>query len=125
MEFPGGLIDWLLQGEPWIVYRTRVDLLRQAETEPAVDSARQAMCADAGIRGLVTELAGWPGTVIASHKSAGQPFHKLTFLADVGLRSTDPGMETIAKRIMERQSAEGPFQLPVNISTSYGGSGQE
>ncbi len=125
MEFPGGLVDWLLQGEPWIVYRTRVDLLGQSETDPDVVSARQAMGADAGVRGLVAELATWPGTVIASHKSAGQPFHKLAFLADVGLRSTDPGMETIARRIFERQSAEGPFQLPVNISVSYGGSGQD
>lgn len=90
-------IDWLLQGEPWIEYRTRRDLLGQAESEAQVKRARKAMLADARVKALVTELKRWPGTVIASHRSAGQPFHKLTFLADLGLRSTDAGVDVIVK----------------------------
>ena len=34
-------IEWLLQGEPWIEYRTRVDLLEQTETDPQVDRGAQ------------------------------------------------------------------------------------
>ncbi len=118
-------IDWLLQGEPYIVYRTRRDLLGQAEDHPQVIAARQAMLAQAPVQALVTELANWPGKVISSHKSAGQPFHKLTFLADLGLRAGDPGVDAIIERILAHQSAEGPFQLPVNIPEHYGGTGQE
>ncbi|MBP6802752.1 MAG: hypothetical protein KA362_01465 [Chloroflexi bacterium] len=118
-------IDWLLAGEPWIQYRAWRDLLGEPETHPLVSAARQAMLADAGVQALVSELAAWPGAVIASHKSAGQPFHKLTFLADLGLTIQDAGMETIVARILARQSEEGPFQLPMNIAAGYGGTGQD
>ena len=119
------LIDWLLEGEPWIAYRTRRDLLGQSEKDPQVRSARKSMLAEARLQNLVSELTNWPGTVISSHKSAGQPFHKLTFLADLGLSSRDPGMDILVSRILEHQSPEGPFQLPLNIATNYGGSGKD
>jgi len=118
-------IDWLLAGEPWIEYRTRLDLLGQSETEPQVRSARQSMLADPQVGKLVRELSSWPWTVISSHKSAGQPFHKLTFIADLGLKAADPGMDGIIRPILEHQSEEGPFQLLANIPTHYGGSGQD
>ncbi len=118
-------IDWLLQGEPWIVYRTRRDLLGETESEAAVKEARTAMLEDPDVRGLVRDLKKWPGTVIASHKSAGQPFHRLTFLSDLGLRTSDPGIDVIVKRILAHRAAEGPFQLPVNIPVAYGGSGRQ
>ncbi len=118
-------IDWLLQGEPWIEYRTRLDLLGQSEKAPQVRAARKAMLTDVRIRALQAELAEWPGTVIASHKSASQPFHKLTFVADLGLKLSDPGMEQIVARIKSHQSPEGPFQLPTNIATGYGGTGRD
>ncbi len=116
-------IDWLLEAEPWIEYRTRLDLLGQSEQDPQVKSARKPMLANAQVRNLLVELSGWPGKVIASHKSAGQPFHKLTFIADLGLKDDDPGVDTIVARILKHQSAEGPFQLPVNIPVQYGGTG--
>jgi len=118
-------IDWLLEGEPWIEYRTRRDLLEQSETDPRVKSARKSMLANAQIQNLVRELSGWPGTVISSHKSASQPFHKLTFIADLGLTANDPGVDTIVARILEHQSTEGPFQLPMNIPAHYGGTGED
>ena len=118
-------IDWLLEGEPWVVYHTRRDLLGQSEKEPEVTSARGDMVASTQMHKLVQELANWPGVVIASHKSAGQPFHKLTFLADVGLVVDDPGIEVIVERIFTHQSTEGPFQLPTKIPEHYGGTGTE
>lgn len=118
-------IDWLLEGEPWVEYRARRDLLGQSEKDPQVRSARKAMLADARVRNLVKELSVWPWTVISSHKSAGQPFHKLTFLADLGLGANDPGVDTIIERILTHRSDEGPFQLPVNIPTHYGGTGRD
>jgi hypothetical protein len=80
-----GTIEWLLEGEPFIEYRTRVDLLRQSENEPEVIQARKGMISQSGIQSILQELKNWPGTVLSSHKSASQPFHKLTFMADVGL----------------------------------------
>jgi hypothetical protein len=118
-------IDWLLEGEPWIEYRTRLDLLGQSEKHPQVKVARKAMVASAQVSALVAELSEWPGTPIASHKSANQLFHKLTFVADLGLKASDPGVDKITARVLQHQSAEGPFQLPVNIATHYGGTGRD
>jgi hypothetical protein len=77
-------IKWLLEGEPWIEYRTRVDLLEQSESELEVIDAKKKMINHPLIQPLLEELKNWPGTVISSHKSASQSFHKLTFLADLG-----------------------------------------
>jgi hypothetical protein len=118
-------IDWLLEGEPWVAYRTRLDLLGQGKDEPRVKEARHAMLAYSGIKELLAELSDWPGRVISSHKSAGQPFHKLTFIADLGFKASDDGMQGIISRILQHQSDEGPFQLPTNIPTHFGGTGQD
>ncbi len=125
MKPSDGLVDWLLQGEPYIQYRARTDLLGQPESDPAVAAARAAMLDNPPVRALVEELCNWPGTVISSHKSAGQPFHKLTFLADLGLRAGDPGVDGIVARVLDHRSEEGPLRLPVNIPVHYGGSGKD
>ncbi|MBI5353492.1 MAG: hypothetical protein HZB50_12700 [Chloroflexi bacterium] len=118
-------IEWLLQGEPWIEYRTRVDLLGQTEKDPHVVSARKAMSADVKIQALLAELTDWPGTVLNSHRSASQSFHKLSFIADLGFHISDPAIKKITNKVMEHQSAQGPFQLPMNIPTHFGGSGKD
>ena len=118
-------IDWLLKGEPWIQYRTRRDLLSESEHDRQVGTARESMLADGRLQSMLESLSCWPGAVLASHKSAGQPFHRLTFVADMGLVVDDPGVERIVSRILEHQSEEGPFQLLVNIPQRFGGTGQD
>jgi hypothetical protein len=83
------------------------------------------MLADAKIQSLLTELMDWPGTVLNSHKSASQPFHKLEFIADLGLNINDPPVKKIVQRVMKHQSKQGPFQLPTNVPTHFGGSGMD
>jgi hypothetical protein len=51
-------VDWLLDGEPWIEYRTRVDLLGQTEPNAQVKSARKAMLASPLVKALVREPRG-------------------------------------------------------------------
>lgn len=118
-------IGWLLEGESFIEYRTRLDLLAQSDSDAAVRSARQAMLADCRVVGLIDGLSGWPGNVISSHKSASQPFHKLTFLADLGIRVEDPRVSTIVSAVLSRQSGEGPFQLPMKVAQHHGGPGTD
>ncbi len=83
-------IEWLLQSEPWIEYRARVELLGQPESDPQVRAARKAMLADPKIKSLLSELADWPGTVLNSHKSASQSFHKLSFIFIFPFQCLDP-----------------------------------
>ncbi len=118
-------IEWLLQGEPWIEYRTRVELLEQSESDPQVRAARKAMLADPKIKSLLSELADWPGTVLNSHRSASQSFHKLSFIAELGLNVDDPPVKKIVQKVMKHQSKQGPFQLPTNVPVHFGGSGKE
>jgi len=118
--------EWLLQqDEPWVEYRTRVDLLGQPESDPQVRAARKAMLADPKIKALLSELADWPGTVLNSHKSASQSFHKLSFIADLGLNVDDPPVKKIVQKVMKHQSKQGPFQLPTNVPVHFGGSGKD
>jgi len=118
-------VAWLLEGDPWVRYRTYLDLLGQSEDEPEVAAARTEMLAHQKVEALVRELAAWPGHILSSHKSAGHPIHKLTFLADLGLRAGDPGMDVVIERVMEHQSPQGPFQVLMNIPKHYGGTGED
>jgi len=117
-------VDWLLAGDPWVEYRTRIDLLGENKTK-AVQASRRAILESPLVGGLLDELQQWPWKVISSHKSAGQPFHKLTFLADIGLCVEDPPVARIVKRIASSRSDEGPFALPMNIPEHFGGTGKD
>ncbi len=119
------VLTWLLEGDPWVQYRTRVDLLGQADNDPAVIAARTAMINHPQIQEIITELSNWPGAVLKSHKDAKHPIHKLTFLADLGLKADDPGMDIIIQKILSHQTGEGPFQVLTNIPTHFGGSGKD
>jgi len=116
---------WLLGDPPWVEYRTRRDMLEQPEDDPVVQAARHAMLGHPQVQALLAELQGWPGYALTSHKQAGHPLHKLVFLADLGLRAGDPGMDTIIDRILEHRSKVGPFQILMNIPRHFGGSGED
>lgn len=115
----------LLTSDPWTRYRTQVDLLGLSETNLAVVTARQAMIAHPQVQNLIHELSNWPGAVLKSHKDASHPLHKLAFLAELGVTVADPGMDSIVRKIMAHQSAEGPFQILINIPSHFGGSGKD
>jgi hypothetical protein len=112
------VIPWLLDGPPWVGYRTRVDLLEQPEDAPEVRKARQAMPEHPQIRSLISDLSGWPGNPATGVSNASHPLNRLVFLADTGIRADDPGMREITENVMAHQSPEGAFQLP------SGGSGR-
>ncbi len=122
METP---IQWLLDGPPWVEYRTRLDILAEQELNPSVQLAREKMLHHPLIVAMVQGLADWPGIPVNSHKKADLPMHKLAFLADLGLKSDDPGMNLIIDRILADQSMDGPFQVRMAIPTAFGGSGKE
>lgn len=125
MSINPDLINWLLEGEPWVVYRTRLDLLGDCMDDPQVLAARQAMLEHPWMLELLARLKDWPAPTLNSHKSAGHPLHILAFLADIGFIVDDPGMAIIAESILTHQSTQGPFQVLMNISPRYGGSGQD
>lgn len=119
------VIEWLLEGPPWVQYRTRLDLLGQAENNSEVVHARQAMMAHPQVQTLISELKTWPGLALKRHNDAGHLLHKLVFISDLGIRVTDPGVKEIIGNILQNQSKEGAFQVIANVSPQFGGSGQD
>jgi len=119
------IIPWLLESDPWTEYRTRLDLLEESPDSTDVILARKRMLDHQKIKSLLEELKAWPGEVLKSHKSAGQLYHKLTFLADLGLNEKDDSVPSIISNITKNKSPEGPFQLITNIPTHFGGTGKD
>ncbi len=118
-------LDWLLDGPPEIRYRTLVDLQGQSEDNPAVIAARKDMLAAAPVRALLSDLAAWPGRALKGHNDASHLLHKLVFIADLGLRARDPGIDAIIEKVLAHQSPEGAFQILANVPVRYCGTGQD
>jgi hypothetical protein len=118
-------ITWLLQSEPWVVYRARRDILGQPKEDGEVKAARRQMLAWPPLRNLLNELEAWPGSPLKNHKSAGHLLHKLSFAAELGLNQGDANIAKICRRILEHRSPEGPLQILTNIPTVFGGSGKD
>ena len=116
--------SWLLEGDPWVKFKTLTDLLNQPENNPQVTLSKKEMINHSKIQAILEELTNWPGPIIASHKSANQYFHKLSFMADIGIKKDEPHIKKVVKKIFEHKSEEGPFQIPMNISKHYGGTGE-
>lgn len=124
--FKADPVDWLLaEDQPWVRYRTLVDLLDRPEDNPDVIAARQAMLEHPAVQGLVAEAATWPGYPIKRHNDAKHPLHKLAILADFGLRADDAGMDKVIAAVMAHQSLEGAFQTITLVPKAFGGPGGE
>ena len=119
------VIENLLKSNPWTEYRTRLDLLEEPPESAEVKRARADMLNHPLLLALINELQEWPGKVLNSHKSSGQLFHKLSFLADLGINVGDRDMSNIIGQVMKNTSDEGVFQLPMNIPVHFGGSGKD
>jgi hypothetical protein len=117
--------DWLTGGPAWLRYRTLIDLKGDPVDSGEVVSARFSLLKDPQVATIISELEDWPGRAIKRHNDAGHPLHKLVFLADLGLHKFDRAIDPIVQRILQHQSETGAFQVIVNISAAYGGSGQD
>jgi hypothetical protein len=118
-------ITWLLEaGEPWVRYRTLLDLLDRAEDDPEVSAARADMVSHPKMKQVVQEALTWPGYPLTRHNDAKHPLHKLALLADWGLQAGDPGMDRIIAAVMAHQSPEGAFESVTAVPKAFGGTGE-
>ncbi|MDD1770074.1 MAG: hypothetical protein LUO79_03220 [Methanomassiliicoccales archaeon] len=119
-----GLQKWLLQGDPWVRLRARLDLMDEAPSSPLVLADRKAVLKDPRIAALVREVSQVPWPPLTSHKSAQHPIHKLGFLVDIGLDGPELGLDEFADAVMNDASDEGPLRVHSIVSPSYGGTGK-
>lgn len=118
-------VEWLMEGHPWNRYRTRLDLLDQPEDHSDVAVDRRAMLDHPQVKTMISELAGWPGHSLKRHNDAAHMIHRLVFLADLGIRVSDPGMDRVVELISAHRSPEGAFKILANVPRSFGGSGED
>lgn len=77
------------------------------------------------VRALLRDVSTDPWPPINSHRSAQHPLHKLSFLAELGASGEELGVEKVLDRIIASVGEEGVPRLPMSISRSHGGSGDD
>lgn len=117
-------IDWLLTNEPWVEYRTRLDLIELSERENTITQAKKNILIHPKIQSIFDDLYKWQEQVINNHKNAELPLHKLSLIADIGITIDEPEVNKIVKLIMEHEDNNGVFQVSMNIPKHFGGTGQ-
>ncbi len=120
-----GAAGWLLEGDPWVVYRTRLDLLDEPPLSEQVTQAKRAMIEAPAIQKLMHAFQNWETEIVTGHKKADLLMHYLTFLGDIGLTLEDPGMERVVRAALSHLSPEGIIQVGINIPTHFGGTGTD
>ncbi len=123
-------VEGFLSGPPWVRYRHLLDLAGVPPDAQEVRSARGDLLAAPEVRALLADVAAWPGTVLASHRSPSQTFHSLGFLAELLAGSgpgdgIDPAIGAAIARIRERTDADGIPRLPMTYPEHFGGPGVE
>jgi hypothetical protein len=117
------LTQWMLDGPAWIRYNVLINLLDRKRESPQVISAYNDMLNDPKIVSLLADVQDWEHTLLKRHNDASHPIHKLSFLADIGIFSQEPGIQSAIKKILKHRSEEDPFQVFSNYPTNFGGSG--
>lgn len=119
-----GVIKWLLDSEPWVEYRTRLDLLGEMENDQGVINAKNRIIIHPKVKEIFNDLYNWNEQVVNSHKNAGLPLHKLSFIADIGLSINEPEIKKITDIVMEHSDDNGILQVIMNIPKHFGGTGE-
>jgi len=122
---PNSTLHWLSSGPSWVQYRTLLDLKHQPETDQEVKLARAVMVHDEQIHALILDIEKWNDVVLKRHNDASHPLHELAFIAEIGLDQKDPQISSLLSQILSHQSPEGPFEVLMNVSETFGGSGQD
>ncbi len=113
----------LASDEPWVRHSTLLALEGRGHDDSEVVHAREEMLAHPAFSSIIIECMSWPGKPITRHNDATLLIHKLAFLADWGLDASDERISAISRRILETPSPEGALQSLVQVSATFGGSG--
>jgi hypothetical protein len=112
------VLDWLLEGPAWLKYAVELQLL---DEQPDVSPALQ----DKSILKLVSRLKGNTVGIPAlksgniRYTETGKAYWDLFFLADIGFKVRDLGLEREAEEIFRYQAHEGTFTIPPNVKDNY------
>jgi hypothetical protein len=110
--------DWLLvQGAPWVQYRTWLDILDRDEGDPQASLARADIAAAAPLQTIFDQQrpdGGWEGEHLVSACSSqhqGDALSLLAVFADFGLTVEDDGVAKACEFALRFQVDNGEFRV--------------
>jgi hypothetical protein len=108
------LVEWLLNGEPWIVYRTLTDLLDRSENDKAVVKARTAISRHPSIEKIFKGLNedgywGKPKDIHTWWPRKDTTFWILPVLADFGFTVEDERIARACEYVFSTEIQSGGF----------------
>jgi hypothetical protein len=109
-----GLVEWLLNGKPWVVYRTLTDLLGKEEKDSTVIAARRAISKHQLVKRIFQDLNedGYWGTPKDIHTwwpRKNTTFWILPVLADFGFTAEDKRVTKACEYVFTTQLESGGF----------------
>lgn len=118
MMIPQETKDWLT-GSPIPYVRYNACLLFCPEK-----AHHKELLSDTLIQELIQSLRDWKDEVLKRHDAATLGLHRLVFLADLGIKAQDPGMERIINTILKTIDEQGIPRIQIEIPTVFGGNGK-
>jgi len=108
------LVEWLLAGEPWVVYRTLIDLLDKDEKDSVVMTAKKAIPEHPFVKKIFDGLNkdGYWGTPKDTHTwwpRKDTTFWLLPVLADFGFAIKDKRIARACEYVLSTQLQSGGF----------------
>jgi len=108
------LTQWLLDGEPWTVYRTLTDLLRRPESDPEVLKAKAAIPEHPLVKSIFGQLNadgywGIPKDIHTWWPRKNTTFWLLPVLADFGFTVAEPRIARACEYVFTTQLDAGAF----------------
>jgi len=105
---------WLLDGEPWVVYRTLVDLLSRSDNDEQVVAARKAIPEHPLVKKIFERMNrdgywGKPKDIHTWWPRKDTTFWILPMLADFGLSVADEGVAKSCEYVLSTQLPSGAF----------------
>ncbi|MEI8216023.1 MAG: hypothetical protein WCF96_02885 [Eubacteriales bacterium] len=117
------IINWLLEGEPYVQYAVRKNILRQNTHE--LSDLKSSVLKDVRIQEYLSDIADFNATLVTNHKNSNLPIHKLLFLLELGLDTDVPQIDMAIQQILQNKDENGIPKSMTNVPKHFGGSGED
>ena len=111
------------RSENWLKYAIRLHLCH--EPKDTLVDIRNAALADSHLRGYLSDVKNFHGTLVSNHKNPDLPIHKLLFLLDLGFDREVPEIQAAVDEILNHRDGHGIYQSMTNVPKHFGGSGED
>ena len=117
------IITWLLEGEPYVQYAVRKNILKKNGNE--LQDLKALTISDFRIQKYLRDIADFNATLVTNHKNPDLPIHKLLFLLEVRLDTDAPQIDMAIKQIIMNKDENGIPKSMTNVPKHFGGSGED